>query len=232
MDVRQRPDQESEELTIVLVGDFNPAIFQPSWFALEGLVRPSEAEKARVEVIHPDIASFSLEWLTVQVTRDRFQAGTRSIAFAPHLQDLVAGTFTKLRHTPTRQMGMNLVRRFRFPSNEEWHNFGHFLAPKSPWKGLLEVPGMRSIQVQGIRPDGAPGYLLVMVDPGSGGIVSLQVNDHFERPGKSDQIATATMYFVERIQNEFPVSLKRSEKIIEGLIDNFLKSQRFDDGTS
>ena len=175
----QRPTHESEEISIVLVGDFNPAIFQPSWFALEKLVRPSEAEHAHIEIIHPDIAGFSMDWVTIHVTRERFLTATRSLAYGTHLQDLVVGTINKLRHTPVRQLGINLTYCLRFSSEDEWHNFGHFLAPKTPWENLLKHPGMRSIQMQGARSD---GYFLVTVAPLVGNVVSIQVNDHREIP--------------------------------------------------
>ena len=38
-----------EGVTIVLLGQFNPAIFQPAWLAAENLVRPQEAESAEIE---------------------------------------------------------------------------------------------------------------------------------------------------------------------------------------
>ena len=44
---------------IVIIGSFNPQIFQPAWFANEGLVRKGEAETAKIVIIHNRIVSFS-----------------------------------------------------------------------------------------------------------------------------------------------------------------------------
>jgi hypothetical protein len=232
MNVRPRPTVEGEEIAIVLIGDFNPMIFQPAWFALEGLIRRSEAEEADIEIMHHDIASFRLDWVSVDVLAERFSAKIRSSAFRVSLLDLIVGTFSTLRHTPTRQLGINLTKRLRFSTDAEWHNFGHYMAPKSPWKDLLEHPGMRGIHVQGCRPEGAPGHVLVSAEPDRPGFVSLRVNDHFEFSKDAEVGGTAaTLYFVEKIKSDFESSLQRADQLIEGLITGFMAQEHFDDGT-
>jgi hypothetical protein len=170
-----------------------------------------------------------LEWCAIDVTRDRFQAKTLSLAHRTALRDLAAGTFSKLCHTPTRQLGINLTQRLRFSSDAQWHNYGHFLAPKSPWKGLLKQPGMRGIRLQGQREDGAEGHVLVTVEPFKPGYVSVKVTDHFEAPKDAPERATA--YFIDIIENGFDKSLERAQHIISGSIDGFMSEEDFDGGT-
>lgn len=232
MNARPAPTLEGEEISIVLIGDFNAKIFHPAWFALEELIRRSEAEEAVVEIVHRDVASFRLDWVAVAVVSDRFSASIRSAAFRTSLRDLVGGAFSRLRHTPTRQLGINLTKRFRFPTDAEWHNFGHYLAPKSPWKGLLDQPGMLGIHVQGTRPDHAPGHVLVTAEPNAPSLVSIGVNDHYDTPqGLESEGATGTAYFVDKIATEFEQSLQRADRIIKELIAGFLTQKGFDDGT-
>jgi hypothetical protein len=52
------PKVHEDLVSIVLVGNFNPAIFQPAWLAAKGLIRESEASAAVVEVIHPELAQY------------------------------------------------------------------------------------------------------------------------------------------------------------------------------
>ena len=52
-------EPESELLSIVVLGDFNPAIFHPLWFSVNGLVADAEAKDADVGFIHKQFASFS-----------------------------------------------------------------------------------------------------------------------------------------------------------------------------
>jgi hypothetical protein len=59
---------ELEGLTIVVVGSFNPAIFHPAWFSRCNLIRQEEADSAKVEIVHSEVAQFSGDWFSVQRT--------------------------------------------------------------------------------------------------------------------------------------------------------------------
>lgn len=210
---------EIQSVSVVWLGDFNPKIFQPAWFAAEGLIRKQEAEEANVEIIHPEVVSFALEWLTLHVTRERFFASTSQEPYYEVVRDLVLGTFRLLRHTPVHKMGINTDMHFRMGSEEAWHAFGHRLAPKDLWQGILENPGMRSLTMEGRRPDGCKGYIRVKVEPSvrvhPG--VYVNVNDHYEEADPksvigSDEIRT----LLERSWDE---SLRRSARIAYALLE-------------
>lgn len=44
---------EIDGSSIVVLGSFNPAIFHPLWFKINQLIRPEEADSAKLEVTHP-----------------------------------------------------------------------------------------------------------------------------------------------------------------------------------
>jgi hypothetical protein len=48
------PNCELEGTSVVLVGNFNPAIFHPSWLASHNMVRGGEAEKAQIQIVSPE----------------------------------------------------------------------------------------------------------------------------------------------------------------------------------
>jgi len=173
---------EIQGASIVLIGDFNPKIFQPAWFASQDLIRNEEAKDAEIQIVHQALVDFSLEWLKVQVHQDRFSAGTHQRPYYAALKDLVVGTFRILRHTPIRMMGINCDYHFSTGSEERWHSLGHRLSPKEIWNKILEKPGMRSLSIEGIRPDQHMGKILVRIEP-SRRIqhgVFITVNDHYE----------------------------------------------------
>lgn len=177
------PKPELEDVSIVLVGSFNPAIFHPVWFAREKLIQQEESDRADIKIVSPEVSVFSIGWLAIEVTLDRFAARTSQIQHIEPLRDLVRGTFGLLRHTPVRQMGLNRQAQYRSPSEDAWHQLGHRLAPKGPWAGLLEKPGMRRVQMQGQRPDTYKGRITVAVEPSLklkpfGAYI--EVNDHYE----------------------------------------------------
>lgn len=127
----RRPD--FEESSIVLLGNFNPTIFQPTWFAHQNLIPFDEAKAANVNIIHAQLCQFETESLQIQVTPDRFMAMTKaSVPWLP-LRDVVLGAFAVLEHTPVTAMGMNRHMHFAVASLEEWHKIGDALAPKDAW---------------------------------------------------------------------------------------------------
>ncbi len=222
----KKPEIRVEDLSIVTLGDFNPKIFHPMWFAKEDLLRESEADEARIEVVHQDVAAFSTDWLTVQVLRDRFTASVKADAYSSHLSDLVRGTFQKLRHTPVRQMGMNVLRRVRFKTEEDWHALGHFILPKSPWDRVTSKPGLRSVHVQGQRSDDHAGYVLIIIepDPKTKSDVLIRVNDHYEL-GESDQGLEGADGVVAIIERGHKESVARASATVDRLIMNFLNTK-------
>jgi len=204
---------EIEGIDIVLVGDFNPSIFQPAWFTSQELIRKEEANAARIDIIHPEIVQFSLEWLQVQITRNKFSASTSQSPYYPVLKDLVYSTFSLLKHTPISKMGINKNMHFLMSSEDEWHALGHKLAPKHIWDDILRKPGMRSLSIQGERPDEYKGYVLVRVEP-SRKIhpgVFIHVNDHYEvQDPKSAMGCTEIM---NTLINSWEISINRADKI-------------------
>lgn len=189
--------------SIVLRGDFSPAIFHPAWFAANGLIRDQEAEAAKIELVHSKVAVFTAEWLQVMITEDRFQASTAQQSYYDPLRDLVLGVLSLLPSTPLRQAGINCDFEFEVSTVEAWHAVGHRLVPKQPWTKVLKEPGMRSVIVEGQRTDGRKGYIQVRVEPSSAFArgIHVHVNDHYElEPEKQGLHGTsdATQILVER----------------------------------
>ena len=56
-------------LSIVIAGEFNPIITQPFWLSSKKLIREQEAQNAKVEIMHPEVVKFSLDWVKVEATR-------------------------------------------------------------------------------------------------------------------------------------------------------------------
>ena len=210
---------EIQGISVVLLGDFNPKIFQPAWFAAEGLFRQQEAESATIEIIHPEVVSFELEWLRLQVTRERFVVSTTQVPYYEVMRDLILGTFGLLRHTPLHKMGINTDKHFRMASEEVWHAFGDRLVPKDLWQGVLDTPGVRNLTIEGKRPDEIKGYIRVQVAPSTrihpG--VYFKVNDHYEVEDPKVVLGSETILgFFERSWRD---SLQRSDSLIDALLE-------------
>ncbi len=206
--------------SIVFIGNFNPKIFQPSWFASEGLIGKQEEEGAKVEIIHPDIAIFSLQWVRVQVLREQFSVETKQQPYDEALRDLAFGTFTILKHTPLKKMGINIFMHFRVDSVEKWHGIGDKLAPKNIWEGILQKPGMKSLVMkESIRRDGYRGHIEIKIEPSPKVEPGLffSINDHVEV--KEPDTAMGSDEIITILKEIWPESHRRSEDMIYGLLE-------------
>lgn len=236
MDIQpKKPDVSVEEMTVVLIGDFNPKIFHPMWFAHHEILREAEAQDARIELVHNDVSSFTTEWLTVQVLRDRFTAAIKAEVYRPHLGDLVRNAFTLLEHSPVRQMGLNVSFRVHFKTTEDWHSFGHFILPKSPWNEVLATPGLRTVCAQGTRNDKRLGLVNVTLEPDLRlpGDALLRINDHYDTPhGRDDEhnSVPSAGWAMEILAEDFDKSYERANHLMINLVENFMATKTVDAG--
>ena len=219
------------QLALVLVGNFNPSIFQPSWFARHKIISDRAADAASVSVIHPDITIFSIETdFVLQVERERFSV---SRAFAPwvRISDLVGAVFGDLLpHTPVSKLGINLVVHFDAGSQDKRNEIGARLAPPAPWGewGKLVSSGegttrggMQSLtMIQKNMSDRSAGWVQAKIEPSvriRGGLtgIYMEVNDHYDLLGTDAQEARA---MVTILRDKFDSSVKNSEKIVDQIM--------------
>jgi hypothetical protein len=209
------PQLQMQGASIVLVGSFGPATFQPAWFATHGVIRPQEADAAQIQIIHSDLADFTTEWLHVQVTPQRFAADTDQESYYEPLRDLVLSVLD-LTHAPVARMGLNRVFHYPLASEKRWHSLGHRLAPKRDWKPYLKDPGLEALIIRAARADKRDGVVRVRVEPSArvdyG--VFIEVNDHYEL-AKADPPASTTEEAAQILADHWGESLERALQLAE-----------------
>jgi hypothetical protein len=180
-------EPEIDEAAIVMIGSFNPAIFQPHWLGSLELIRPEEAETAKIRIIQQDLADFTTDWFQLQVLQNRFLLRSSDPTHYAPLRDLAAAIFTLLPHTPIKALGLNRMLHFKMPSIEAWHGIGHVLAPKDPWNEIFESPGLRAMIMQGGREELPGGILNVKIEPSAQVQPGLYVEVNAEFKATQDQ---------------------------------------------
>jgi hypothetical protein len=209
--------REIDGMSVVMLGSFNPAIFQPEWLARYGLIATDEADAAEVQIVSGEVTLFSTDLFDVQVTHDQFVASTARVPSFGMLQDLVVGIFDRLRHTPVVRIGINRDVHFRMASQEAWHALGHRLVPPGLWSSFLKSPGMRTVVIQALRPDDRAGNVVLRVEPSlrvHPGIY-IQQNDHFELDDKMKDAGQA----LDVLRSDWTSSLKRAEEAFSRIFD-------------
>ena len=212
----KNPKPESQSALIVLRGDFNPAILQPSWLASRDLITEELAEGAEVRVITQDVTAFDADWFSFRVTKDQFVAYSGDPSRYLFLADLVIGVFRLLEFTPLKQLGLNRRMHFKADSEARWHELGDAWAPKEPWKALLVggredgSPGLRSLTIEGNREDSRASYVRTRVEPSNRvrpGIF-FETNEHYELAKEDDPLDA-----LEVIESEWADAQRFSETL-------------------
>jgi len=216
---------ELQGLSIVLVGAFNPAIFNPNWLAAQSVIKADEAADATVEVVHREIAQFTVGDLIFEITQDKFSLHTAAEPFVKGA-DVVMEIFgVALPHTPINAMGINYMAHFRVQSRKQQTALGRALAPVEPWgewgakvaQTETSTGGMTSLTMMQVEPgDRVAGNIAVTVQPshrlqppGTG--VYVQINDHYEAG------PDASVNFPELCVAKITPSLERSRQIVDSL---------------
>ncbi len=210
--------------TVVFVGSFNPAIFHPAWFELYGLISPEDAAAAEVEVVHNELVALDLDWVKVRSDLNRcvFEA-TDTLEAPEALRDLALGTFRVLESTPITKLGINDTCDFEIGSHDRWDGIGRQLAPDENWTDVLRNPGMRSLTMEGRRPDDRNGYIRVTVEPSvfNADSIYVQINDHYEIESPADHV-TGSEEILEILESEWDASLARNIEILNHVYETRL----------
>ena len=210
---------QNKTLIIVFLGDFNPSIFQPYWYSHHGLISNDEAEKAQIKLIHPDITDFGIDWFNIQITRDRFIIKTQQESHFDPIYDLIMGTFSLLKETPLKRMGINFEAHVKMRDENTWNNYGDKLAPKEIWKRKFNRPGLNVLQIKSDRLDEYNGYILATIKPSNelqyG--VHFHINDHYELTDPNEMVDSS--FLLDVFAKEKQLSVNRSIDLINSLLE-------------
>ena len=206
---------EKKERAIVVIGKFNPAIFHPSWFKANELMRESEIDNSELKVVTNDLTIFKCGWLTVNVEQQRLQYVTTFESAFKSLMDISASTFKILHHTPVQIFGINHTRFYSFSTQEERDAFGFRLVPKTNWDSFSSYVGFNNLEVYLNRKDSVPGRFGVTISPelGSHTLIRVTFNDHHQ----FDQTKLNAIRLSELIVEEWERSEGYADEVFNGL---------------
>ena len=216
-------EPKSSDVGIVLVGSFNPAILNPDWLVLNGVIGKTQGEIREIRFITPQISEFRISSFQFQVTQQRFGVSFESAPYV-ELQDAVSKIFRELLpHTPVQQIGINRSVHFSVGSEEKRNAIGRRLAPAEPWGDWSKewkdrpVPnrgGMVNLAIEESFP-GDPNQRRVtaivqpsILIPDLSGIF-IVVNDNYVLSENTGLAAAAV------VNEKFELSVQRSEWIID-----------------
>lgn len=223
-----RINPKTDDVSVVLLGNFNPVIFKPEWFEKFEILSEEDVNKCEVKVIHPEITEFQNDWLKLQVTPNRFYAKSTEHPFI-RVHDFVVNTFKNyLSHTPVSTLGINRGVHFSAGTVDARDRVGKILAPREPWgewgklidEGKEEKHGgmiLLRMQIQKTD-DREKGLINITVQPSTkifAGIFA-DINDQYELADKDESLGSDRIIGI--LEDRFDASIERSEKIIDQIM--------------
>ncbi len=224
----------SEEVSIVLVGSFNPRIFHPEWLISRDIVSSSwDYETAKSNnpkgfVVSPDFTTFDLpNNQRIEVLLDRFVIRTTRRSDMEDIRDKAIKIFERLSETPVRQMGMNYLRTVAASDKKQWLSFGEIYGNKDQWDTILpyankldsnqkKSSGIWEITYNYPRPDDLSGYVRAKFEAiGHLGTQKLKLNVNNHVDIKDQDAMNATEILKERFSDSIEVNVAIIENILE-----------------
>lgn len=219
---RRAPD--AEEVSVVLVGSFNPGIFHPEWFRRQEILAPAEAEKAIVKIVSPEATEIQFLDMKLDVFSTRLVLETKDVSRAEKLQDVVVNILAKLPHTPVTACGINNAIQFDLNDESYWHKIGHTLAPKELiWEPLLQKPGMATMMIKGKLTGNFAGDINVTVAPSAPSTkftygLFISSNYHFSVP-QDDSPTPQTERVIKFIQETWKPALEMARSVAYRILE-------------
>lgn len=210
---------QKESVSIVFLGEFNPVILQPFWLLNKGLIREEEANNAKVGVIHNEIVKYELDWVSIEITKQRCEFTTTKSPYFDPMRDLVASVFKILKETPIKSLGINHIFDLKLPNADLYYEFGNILCPLNNWDGSLKDPRLLQLEIlEKERKDGISGQYRIRITPANPKMtygVSININDHYDL--EHGQAGT-NMEIVKKLEENWNNSLIRAKETVKNIL--------------
>jgi hypothetical protein len=216
-------------VSIVLIGQFNPAIFSPAWVEKIGLISKEAADAAEVSIIHPDIAAFAAGPYAFDIRRERFSVEVKNEPLIEALDCALVIFGEYLPHITIKQFGINYSTHFSVETASRRFALGRRLAPLAPWgdfgqamdglSGPLTSGMIELAMIQIYDPVGT-GERRVRIEPSAKpdlleAGVFMTINDH--RALKNTDEILGAENALELLKDVFDESLDTARNIVEGV---------------
>ncbi|MBQ8321432.1 MAG: hypothetical protein IJX92_03610 [Clostridia bacterium] len=223
---------EKNQCSIVLIGDFNPLMFQPEWFKRNEIISPEEVNiaennKTSPMVVSNQITMFKTSQLDIRIEQKRFQVIAEKEPFVV-LKDFVIKTFEKFSGLIISAMGLNYSAHYNVGDKSKYQLVGDRLAPKKYWKSLLEdevsgddrKSGLISITMQK-NSDSDTEHIAMTLQPSAIIKPGIFINCNSHTDFKDD--ASMADNVMERLDELFELSFDKMKNLQQDLLIEVLK---------
>jgi len=189
---------QEQEFSMVLVGEFIPTQYRPSWFKDWNLITDTEAKEADIKIINPHLTNFSLSWVSIKVTKDRLIFSITSLSFFEEFKDMIIG-FLRLEYSKSiRAIGLNHHTMLSTSKENIEKLFSSHLLKQL--EDNLVNPAIVSIGIKDDLPEESPirfiKYDIILNNSSS---LLIRINNHFQNINNEELMS---LEYVEQLIDE------------------------------
>lgn len=171
----EQTSDEHDLHSIVVLGDMNPKIHHPAWYAQIELLTDDEQHSADNVLCTPPFAQFNTAAFAIQCTADRWETQTRTLDSLDRLLDVTVSVFETLDQTPVRSFGFN----FNFHRLAAVPDVAEYLGNRVASLELgMVTDGTLSAQIK-VHRSLPKRHLNIMLQPSNTGLQTIHVGLNF-----------------------------------------------------
>ena len=201
------------ELSVVALGRFNPAIFQPSWFRTNDILPAAEVDAAEAGgqrvLVTNDVTAIMFESVRVDVQKERWSLSTSRQDWRKDIGPIASSIFALLPHTPVTTLGFNYSMHRYLVGGEP--ALSRLLHKWVPIEDLADVVGKRVHLGGTVRCDWDDYRVTFTLDSSVRLTHGIYFGQNYER-----KVESATM-LTEYLQQDWPKILSRAKDLIEAI---------------
>lgn len=226
---------QEKQLSIVILSDFNPAMFHPIWFETNGIISKEQSEIAQNQtggfqmIVTTQLTFFKTDDVTVKVEPKRMDI-VSSNGVVTSLKDFAIKTIQTLNSFSVKAYGYNFSAHYYIENISDYQKIGDTLAPKKYWKEFLgeEISGDKRksglLQLRMIKTkENGKGTTTLDVEPSikiNQGVY-IYCNDHFNLAEGEQNFD----FVYRQIYNGFEARINDIEELQLNLLKGILNEQ-------
>jgi hypothetical protein len=196
-------------LNIVVIGNFNPAIFHPTWFRDNDLLPATEIESALESnlVVSAKWTQVQFDSLRLVVIQDRWLLETERVDWFTDLAVITRSIFDALSHTPMTIFGVNLMEHLKKRDGQR------LLEKWVPLAALGSVIGKNAKPGARIGAEWEEYRTSIQLEPSVKLDDGIFLAQNFERKVKNANELTA------RLSSDWPKMLQRAKHVRDTIME-------------
>ncbi|WP_420577586.1 hypothetical protein [Ekhidna sp.] len=180
-------DPNLYEFSIAFLGNYSPQLIQPYWLVHKELIQEGDGEAAEIEITHPEITRFKLEWASIEVSRNKLLIRTAVESKFEVVVELMIGIHRLLRESNVHGLGINHIYHYEI-TDEQGDQIRDCLTPTNNWENIFDDPKLLSLEMMEFQNNEIKnGTYRLRIAPSEimrkG--VSVNINDHYDIDSES-----------------------------------------------